>query len=552
MSITRGWVGSQEELLAADLRDFVPVPVSEEEQAFAAHLAAERDAFLAARGMNGPAWEAMVDDIESSFVGERPVGAAGEELVEGVAEAARGMARATLAGREQGQSHGGRPGPVALAEGELTVGLESLAEVVAAGHAALFVLVRESVARKLYLDVGMAVHDWGRRRCPGLPPQLVNDLVAVARSADAPGTDLLADAVAAGTTAPHRAAQVVRTLERLRTCLRHDQQVAYATIAADAAANPSISERDLSILCRKLIVDLLEEPPEGDDDEGAQGPDPAGTGTEDAGGEGADTADAGTDAGDAGSGDAGAGDGASPWGSGADRRPRTPAERAEALRSLTRRPVGPGLTRYTFDAPDGDAALLDGILNGPLAAPAPATGADGGVVEADLRSVAQRRYDALLTVLSRGLGNPGAPPSTARASVIVTVAADPMTGRPAGAAFTQAGQVLPSSQAGRFACLGEVTPLVLGEHGEPLDLGRTRRLASPGQYKDLLVRDVHCTFPGCSMPGSWCDAHHVVWWSRDGGTDILNLVLLCPRHHTLVHTKDLHATVTGNVVYWHV
>jgi len=29
-------------------------------------------------------------------------------------------------------------------------------------------------------------------------------------------------------------------------------------------------------------------------------------------------------------------------------------------------------------------------------------------------------------------------------------------------------------------------------------------------------------------------------------------VLLCPRHHTLVHDKDLMATVAGSVVTWHV
>ena len=114
------------------------------------------------------------------------------------------------------------------------------------------------------------------------------------------------------------------------------------------------------------------------------------------------------------------------------------------------------------------------------------------------------------------------------------------------------GQVVDASQVGRLACLGDVTPMVLGEHGEPLNLGRTVRLATPGQFKALMVRDRQCTFAGCSVRGQWCEAHHLIWWCRGGGTDIFLLVLLCPRHHTMVHEKDLMATVNGSVVTWHL
>ena len=170
----------------------------------------------------------------------------------------------------------------------------------------------------------------------------------------------------------------------------------------------------------------------------------------------------------------------------------------------------------------------------------------------DVRSPGQRKYDAVLMVINRGMSNPGAPPSSGRASVMITVKADPQTGKPVGAGVTALSQVLDARQVGRFACIGDVTPIVLGEHGEPLNLGRTVRLATPGQFKALMVRDQKCTYPGCSVPGTWCDAHHLVWWCRGGGTDIAFLVLLCPRHHTLVHSKDLMASVSGSVVTWHV
>jgi hypothetical protein len=43
-----------------------------------------------------------------------------------------------------------------------------------------------------------------------------------------------------------------------------------------------------------------------------------------------------------------------------------------------------------------------------------------------------------------------------------------------------------------------------------------------------------CRFPGCENR-RWVDAHHIVHWARGGETKLDNLVLLCGRHHRLVH-----------------
>ncbi|GAA1896155.1 hypothetical protein GCM10009814_27140 [Lapillicoccus jejuensis] len=64
-------------------------------------------------------------------------------------------------------------------------------------------------------------------------------------------------------------------------------------------------------------------------------------------------------------------------------------------------------------------------------------------------------------------------------------------------------------------------------------------------------RDKHCSYPGCTVPATWCDVHHAEWWSRGGTTDRSNAALLCRRHHTHVHTHDLRATVTSTGVTWH-
>jgi hypothetical protein len=68
-----------------------------------------------------------------------------------------------------------------------------------------------------------------------------------------------------------------------------------------------------------------------------------------------------------------------------------------------------------------------------------------------------------------------------------------------------------------------------------LNLGRAQRTVTTHQRRALIARDGGCVIPDCHAPGAWCDGHHVRWWSKGGRTDLTNLALLCPRHHTDVH-----------------
>jgi hypothetical protein len=78
--------------------------------------------------------------------------------------------------------------------------------------------------------------------------------------------------------------------------------------------------------------------------------------------------------------------------------------------------------------------------------------------------------------------------------------------------------------------------MVLGPEGQPLDLGRTKRLAPPHLHKAVEARDRHCVFAGCAAPTHGCDVHHLLEWVLDEGrTSLENSALLCERHHTKVH-----------------
>ncbi|GMA31687.1 HNH endonuclease signature motif containing protein [Litorihabitans aurantiacus] len=88
----------------------------------------------------------------------------------------------------------------------------------------------------------------------------------------------------------------------------------------------------------------------------------------------------------------------------------------------------------------------------------------------------------------------------------------------------------------RLACDADVIPVVLGGRSEIVDLGRRHRLVPATLRRALVARDGGCLFPGCTIPSTWCEAHHVVPWSQGGRTDADNCVLLCSSHHHAVHT----------------
>ena len=213
-------------------------------------------------------------------------------------------------------------------------------------------------------------------------------------------------------------------------------------------------------------------------------------------------------------------------------------------RTLLERPGAGGVTEFTWRLDPEGAAFVHAALSA-LGGPSP--DADSP----DLRSPGQRRSDALMTVLRRGMASAEGVPTTANARLMVTVSHDQLVGQVCGLGRTLTGDQLTPATLRRLACDAEILPAVLGTDGQLLDLGRTTRLATPAQRQALWHRDGGCTYPGCSIPPTWCDAHHVVHWCHGGPTDLTNLALLCGRHHTLVHDRGLTATVTAFGVTWH-
>ncbi len=144
----------------------------------------------------------------------------------------------------------------------------------------------------------------------------------------------------------------------------------------------------------------------------------------------------------------------------------------------------------------------------------------------DDRTREQRYADALVELASGGK----------QADVQVTATIETLKGL-AGAAAAEMEFSIPisSSAVQRIACDCSVTRVLLDQESAVVDMGRSKRLISNHLRTALKVRDGHCQWPACEREASRCDGHHVVHWIDGGETNLENLVLLCRRHHRMVH-----------------
>jgi len=210
-----------------------------------------------------------------------------------------------------------------------------------------------------------------------------------------------------------------------------------------------------------------------------------------------------------------------------------------------------GLAEYRLTLDVEGRTVLEAAL-GPLSAPQPVDG------ERDLRSSDRRRGDALVVLVRRAVESADATPKSSKSQLFVTVDLETLRNglRGAGAALagTESGTLLAPETVRRLACNATLIPTVLGAAGEMVDLGSAVRLFTAAQTKRLWFRDRCCSYPGCSMPAQWTDAHHLVHWADGGRTDLDNAALLCERHHTVVHRRRyagwLAADESGARVEW--
>jgi len=153
----------------------------------------------------------------------------------------------------------------------------------------------------------------------------------------------------------------------------------------------------------------------------------------------------------------------------------------------------------------------------------------------DTRTAAQRNHDALTLLLSslidtEKLGSHrGMPVST-----IFTMRLQDLE-ELSGVATTATGGTVPIREALRMAEKSRPYLEVFDHAGLPLHFGQTRRLASTSQRLALISALRGCSRPGCDAPATLCAMHHIRDFSKNGPTDINNLVWACDHCHSLIN-----------------
>ena len=155
----------------------------------------------------------------------------------------------------------------------------------------------------------------------------------------------------------------------------------------------------------------------------------------------------------------------------------------------------------------------------------------------DGRTLAQRRGDALVELCSKLLDDAAVPMRAGqRPHIQVTTTLetlDDWVGGPA--AETENGALLSGTTVQRLACDATIIRVLLNSQSQVIDVGRASRVVPPATRRALNVRDKGCVWPGCDRTANWTQAHHMIHWTDWGLTDAENLVLLCRRHHWMVH-----------------
>src|ERR1700694_1788577 len=155
----------------------------------------------------------------------------------------------------------------------------------------------------------------------------------------------------------------------------------------------------------------------------------------------------------------------------------------------------------------------------------------------DVRQREQRLADALVELAGHALDSGVIPDrGSQRPHLQVTTSLETLLSRVgAPAADLELSLPISSKCVERLACDCNVTRVLLDADSMVIDVGRSKRLINGARRTALNQRDKHCRSPGCDRPASWSQGHHLKHWIDGGGSDLDNLVLLCHRHHWMVH-----------------
>jgi hypothetical protein len=222
--------------------------------------------------------------------------------------------------------------------------------------------------------------------------------------------------------------------------------------------------------------------------------------------------------------------------------PAEEGEQAEPTNTMTYRRSRTGRVRIVAELDAETAEVFEGMIL-PLSKPKKLNDDTP-----DPRDKQRRQGDAMSEVIFRAAGH-GKSDQAVKTDLIVTLDLNMLIDSVAGATL-DGGAFLPPSAIRRLACDAGVIPVVCNGNSVPLDLGRAQRLVPDRLRTALVARDRCCAFPACDQPARMTEAHHVTHWSQGGATDLANLVLLCHKHHRVIHGSEWTITMIHDLPHF--
>ncbi|HVS43599.1 MAG TPA: HNH endonuclease signature motif containing protein, partial [Candidatus Dormibacteraeota bacterium] len=70
--------------------------------------------------------------------------------------------------------------------------------------------------------------------------------------------------------------------------------------------------------------------------------------------------------------------------------------------------------------------------------------------------------------------------------------------------------------------------------------GRETPTVPPRMKRAARSRDGICGYPGCAVPATECEAHHLHHWYDGGPTVLWNILSVCESHHDAHHRGEFH------------
>ena len=226
--------------------------------------------------------------------------------------------------------------------------------------------------------------------------------------------------------------------------------------------------------------------------------------------------------------------------------PQTPrSQRRHVHRSET----VDGMVRIEIVLPPEEAAVVWDAMEAAMdtaadadADTAPKSGDTQASAEAPERApmpcVQRLRADAIVDVARGYLQHRPRTLGSAYELVVVTTEDQLSTGPGGVGGFLRDGTPIPLHVARMLAHNGSRVDVVLGQHGELLDVGRRTRAIPAAIGRGLWLRDGGCRVPGCGR-NRHLHAHHIHGWADGGPTKLGNLVLVCSTHHRMIHEGEL-------------